>query len=459
MSVTYGALIRRATQEVALGSVTLHSEPPNSPEAGRDLLGGYHDLLRALARHTHQLLAPHLQPGSPLPPSPDRAERTALALADELTHLAGRRSLATHRSARANHWRAAALAVGAAGDLLATHADRSGLPRSPDLLGGLASRDVRHDALAHLGDLTATVLGSTDELARRLVQAGLFPSAVRGRLPDSITAEVLARESAQHGGPGIEAGLDELRTARPAIDRTHPLAELGDRMAHLRRYAWAGTQATFPSVDDLKVFAVLGVAVHTHAEAIARRTSTMSGDERLLGDVDGTLMPRSRLWRAVATGLQPWQTAERDHPAVVGHARRVRALLAEVAPIADQRAGAGVATAREVVQALRAAVQVTDAISVWNAATLDGLPRSRVTMPARALTGDQVTDDPTLTAAKLANRRIEVPRIGYIGLRETYAALSGAVHPRIGLVEPALAAALARSEGHQGFGVEVMQRL
>ncbi|HZL06571.1 MAG TPA: hypothetical protein VFE45_14360, partial [Coriobacteriia bacterium] len=96
MSVTYGALIRRATQEVALGSVTLHADPPNSPEAGRDLLGGYHDLLRALARHTRQLLAPHLQPGSPLPPSPDRVERTALALADELTHLAGRRSLATH---------------------------------------------------------------------------------------------------------------------------------------------------------------------------------------------------------------------------------------------------------------------------------------------------------------------------------------------------------------------------
>lgn len=454
MSVTYGTLLRRAAQEVALGSVTLLSDPPSSPEAGRNLLAGYHGLLRALARHTYQLLAPHQQPGSPPPPSPDRAERTALALADELTDLAGRRSLAMHPSADENHWRAAAIAVGAAGDLLATHADRSGLPRSPDLLDGLSSRDVRREALARLGDMTAAVLGSADELTHRLVQAGLFPSKVRSLLPDSITAEVLARESSQHRGPAIEAGLDELRTARPAIDRTHPLAELGDRMAHLRRYAWVATQATFPSVDDLKVFAVLGVAVHTHAEAVARRTSTMSGDERLLGDVDGTFMLRSRMWRAIAAGLQPWQTAERAHPAVVGHARRVTVLLADVAPIADQRTGAGVAPARELAQALRAAVQVTDAISVWNAATVDGLPRSRVTMPARALTGDQVTDDPTLAAAKLTNRRIDVPASGYRDLRDAYAEVAGKPDSRTGVLEPVLTAQLEHTRGGNGLAIE-----
>ena len=453
MSITYGALIRRATQEVALGSVALRTDPPNSPEAGRDLLGGYHDLLRALARHTHQLLAPHLQPGSPPPPSPDRAERTALALAGELARLAGRRSLVTHPSAHANQWRAAAVAVGAAGDLLATHADRSGLPRSPDLLEELSSRDVRHATLAHLGDLTATVLGSADDLTRRVIEAGVFPSRVRRLLPDSITAEVLARESAQDGGLAIEAGLDELRTARPAIDRTHPLAELGDRMAHLRRYAWAGTQATFPSVDDLKVFAVLGVAVHTHAEAIARRNSTPLGDERLRVDVDGTLVPRSRLWRAVAAGLQPWQTAERAHPAVVGHARRVVALLAEVAPPGDQRTGADVAPTREVVQALRAAVQVTDAISGWNAVTLDGLPRSHVTMSARALTGDQVTDDFALAAAKLAGGRTDVPTSALRALRDAYASVAGKPDPRTGVLELVLTAQLEDAGDSRGIAI------
>ena len=442
MSVTYGALIRGATREVALGSAALRTNPPSTPEAGRDLLGGYQDLLRALARHTRQLLEPHLQPGAPRPLSLDRAERTALALADELTHLAGRRSLATHWGTNANHWRTAALAVGAAGDLLATHADRSGLPRSPDLLGKLASRDVRRDSLAHLGELAATVLGSADDLTSQAIEAGLFRSNVRRQLPDSITAEVLARESAQHGGPGFDAVLDELRTARPAIDRSHPLAELGDRMAHLRRYAWAGTQTARPSVDDLKVLAVLGVAVHTHAEAMARRTPSPAGDEPLLGDVCGTLMPRSQQWRSVAAILQPWRTAERAHPAVIGHARRVRALLADVAPLAEQRALADVAHVREVAQALRAAVQVTEAISVWNAATVAGLPRSHVTMPARLLTGDQVSDDPALAAAKLADRHIDVPTSGYRDLRDAYAAAAGRSDSRTGVLESMLMAQL-----------------
>ena len=439
MSVTYGALIRRATQEVALGSAALRTDPPSTPEAGRDLLGGYQDLLRALARHTRQFLEPHLQPGVPRPVSLGRAERTALALADELAHLAGRRSLATHWGINGNHWRTAALAVGAAGDLLATHADRSGLPRSPDLLEELASSDVRRDSLAHLSELTATVLGSADELTSHAIEAGLFRSNVRRQFPDSITAEVLARESAQSGGPSIEARLDELRTARPVIDRTHPLAELGDRMAHLRCHAWAGTQAALPSVDDLKVFAVLGVAVHTYAEAIARRTSSPAGDEPSLGDVNGTLTSRSQQWRAVAAILQPWRSSELAHPAVVGHARRVRALLADVAPLADQQAAASAVPAREVAQALRAAVQVADEISVWNAVTVDGLPRSHVRMPARALTGDQVTDDPALAAAKLADRRIDVPASGYRDLRDAYSVVAGGASSRTGVVEPFLA--------------------
>ena len=454
MSVTYGALIRRATQEVALGSAALRTDPPSTPEAGRDLLFGYQDLLRALARHTRQLLEPHLLPGAPRPLGPDRAERTALALADELAHLAGRRSLATHWGTHANHWRTAALALGAAGDLLATHADRSGLPRSPDLLGELASRDVRRDSLAHLGELTATVLGSADDLTGHAIEAGLFRSNVRRQLPDSITAEVLARESAQHGGPSIEAALDELRTARPAIDRTHPLAELGDRMAHLRRYAWAGTQAGSPSVDDLKVFAVLGLAVHTHAEAIARRVSMMSGDEPLVGDVVGALVPRSREWRAVAAILQPWRTSERAHPAVIGHARRVRALLAGVAPLVDPRAVASVAPAREVEQALRAAVQVTDAIGIWNAEAIGGLRRSHATIPARALTGDQVTDDPVLAAAKLTDRRIDVPESGYRDLRDAYSAVAGRPNSREGILEPVLTAQLERTSGGIGLVIE-----
>jgi hypothetical protein len=43
-------------------------------------------------------------------------------------------------------------------------------------------------------------------------------------------------------------------------------------------------------------------------------------------------------------------------------------------------------------------------------------------MPARALTGDQVTDDRWLVVAKLADRRIDVPAFAYRDLRDVYAA-------------------------------------
>ena len=105
-------------------------------------------------------------------------------------------------------------------------------------------------------------------------------------------------------------------------------------------------------------------------------------------------------------------------------------------------------------QALRAAVQVTDAISGWNAATLTRLPCSRVTMSARALTGDQVSDDATLVTAKLADRRIEVPSIAYRDVREAYEDLSGKVGSREGVLAPVLAAQLERHAGPGWLAIE-----
>lgn len=80
-------------------------------------------------------------------------------------------------------------------------------------------------------------------------------------------------------------------------------------------------------------------------------------------------------------------------------------------------------------EALRAAAQVTDSIGSWNAETLEGLRRSRVTMLARALMGDQVTNDPSLAAAKLADLRIEVPPLVYVQVSDAYAAASGRSPP------------------------------
>lgn len=99
---------------------------------------------------------------------------------------------------------------------------------------------------------------------------------------------------------------------------------------------------------------------------------------------------------------------------------------------------------RHIAEGLRAAAQVIDAISTWNAETLEGLGRGRVTMRARALTGDQVTDDRTLAAAKLAGLHIEVPPVAYREMFDAYAAAAGRPTARAGVLEPTLEASLRR---------------
>ena len=452
MSVTYGVLIRRAAGEVAHAAVALRVEPVASQADGIALLAEYQDLLAALERHTRRLLQPSGRPGAVRTPSSDRAERTALALADELARLAGRRR--DHAGAGApSHWYAASLAVGAATELLATHADRSGLARSPDLEGVLASPEARRQALTSLGDLAATVLDAADALDHRLAEARVFPRRERRLLSDPIKAQVLAHETARSARVSPEVWLDDLRTAHPSIDTSHPLAELGDRLAHLRHHAWAATQADHPAVDDLKLFAALGVAVSAHADAAAGRPSPEA--EERSGVVPGEAMSRALAWRTVTNILHPWQTAEPARPAVIGHARRVVALLREAAPLGGPTGGATKTQPDpEVVQALRAAVQITTTFARWNAATTDALPQSRPMMAARALTGDQVTDDATLAAAKLSNTRVEVPSVAYRDLLDAYEVAGGYASPRTGVLEPVLAAQLGRAEVGFGLGIE-----
>ena len=90
----------------------------------------------------------------------------------------------------------------------------------------------------------------------------------------------------------------------------------------------------------------------------------------------------------------------------------------------------------------------------WNAATLDGLPRSHVTMPARALTGNQVTDDLGLVAAKLADGRIDVPTVAYRDVRDAYAAVAGKADSRTGVLEPFLTAQLEHTRDANGLVIE-----
>ncbi|MCB2177848.1 MAG: hypothetical protein KQH57_18715 [Actinomycetales bacterium] len=427
----------RAAEEVARAITT--AREPTTLKRELATVTAYRNLVGALDRHTRQLLHPHAQPTSLRPSHPVGIDAVTAAMSLQLRDIAGRQ-VELEPTARSSHWRAAAVAVGAAGDLLATHAEYGGRARSPDLGPVLGSADTRRAAVVNLADLTCTVLEAGAILEKRLVAAGLEPERLRQQLPDTLTAQVLARECAR-AGPGTNS-LEDVHLARPSVDTSHPLLELGDRLVHLRARAWAAAQPGRPSVEDLKVFAALCVAINTHAQAfqaaIARDGTPTSGT--VLDGASG----RARSWRAAARTLQPWRSAVSAHAGVVGHSRRVFSLLRDVAPLGADAAASALG-ARDVAQALRAATQISASIAEWNAATLEHLPASRPVGRARDLTGPQVTDSPELAAAKLADQTVGMPRTVYDELRDAYATAAGKPDPLAGVIEPILASQFERA--------------
>lgn len=408
MNVTYGALIRRAAQEVALaaGAASAATDRLSAAPAGE--LAAHREMVHSLDLHFRQLLNPRAQPTGRTPPYPVGFDGLVSALCEQLHDLAGpaeARSVAK----RSSHWHAAAAAIGAAGDLLATHAKVGGGGRTPEADDLLASVAARRAAISELADVASVVLS-----VQLRVETGRAGSH---RGPDPLVAQVLAQECSRRDEAPAVPTLDGLGLGRPPIDTSHPLLELGDRLIHLRLRAWCGARAARPAIDDLKVFAALGQAVALHASAV------LDGDSPL------------GAWREVSAILRPWRSSVPANVGVVGHSRRVMELLADVAPCGP--AGAAPSVGRDVGQALRGAAHITTAIAGLNAATLTRLPGTRPTARARGLSGDVVTDDPVLVEAKLANHSVEMPDAVYEGLREMYfLASSGATHTTELVAEP-----------------------
>jgi len=401
MSVTYGALIRRAAGEVACaaGAETAGSKPADAAAARE--LAAYRETLRSMDLHFRQLLHPHAQPTGRTPPHPVGFDSLVSALCDQLHKLAGPAEART-AVRQSSHWHAAAVAIGAAGDLLATHASLGGGARTPEADEVLTSVPARRAAIVNLADVASAALS----VPVTLCSDGMGPGH---RGPDPVVAQVLAQECSRRDRAPATDPLDGLGLGRPPIDTSHPLLELGDRLFRLRLLAWAGTREIWPAIDDLKVFAVLGQAVAVHASAVLGCDAGLDA------------------WREASGILRPWRSSVPAHVGVVAHSRRVIDLLAEVAPCDPGRPAH--LSDREVGQALRGATRIARAIAAWNSDTLSRLRDTRPITRARNLSGDFVTDDPGLVAAKLADRSVEMPDAVYDELRDAYLVASSAASP------------------------------
>ncbi|MGV8968728.1 MAG: hypothetical protein ACOH2F_20915, partial [Cellulomonas sp.] len=312
-----------------------------------------------------------------------------------------------------------------------------GLPRTPDLDAVLRHPDSRGAGLAQVGDMTATLLGGVDHLALRAAQAGIAWPQVRAQLPDLSEARALARNVAGHGIAPTSAHLDDLTVANPPIRTGEPAAQFSDRMMRLRRTAWREATADHPSVETLKVYATLGIAVHAHALAFHGATPATLRVGIPLPRPLVALAGRGRAWQGVARSLQNLRSTEPCEPEVADDFAKVTGLLRMFAPLTGEQPELSARDRRHLGQAIGAATSMTADVGRWNQATVTRMGRQRqLYVRAASLPGDRVTDEDAVVAAKLADRCIPAD-----------AAVVGAVSDRYLATAPKRTSALIGEQG------------
>lgn len=395
----YGDLVRQAGQHILAANVALESEGLQTVEAGKQACDAYRDVLHALGGHGKRLFGSDTRLlAIRASVRCDPREAAAARLVDHLAHV-GARAFDHPRvqDPVVAAWMHAADSIRAASDLLATHRDAAGNPRTPAavLLDDLA---VRTAGFGELASLTVPVAMSGSSLARRLQELGMSAVTIDDLVPETRPlreAAFEARRLANLGGVGLP--LAEMQVARPGIRRRDPLAELEDRVDRLHRLAWQLPREDWVGLCNLADLAAAGVFLNERGAGGVRRridadpvAAADLSNRRLLGVFERT----AEAWREVHMELRKLRTMTPALPGLRADVLAVRALLDDVA--------AGTAPARDWQDVvLRGAVRFGE-VSAWSLEVFEHqVKQSRVLIPGRFLTGNQVSDSPRLVRIKL----------------------------------------------------------
>ena len=427
----YGDLIRDAAQDIARDAATVGCSPFTDANTARETIDAYKSLLLAVHRHAWELAGgPNRITGIGASHDSEQRDLAAVRFIAALAPVTRARPIVDEAPApdAGLLWWQAARSMETATELLATHRDPEGAWRTPDSWV-LDDPEARAASLAELADLAATVLAAEPHLGLRAGQAGLRWSEVAQALPDlssarAAAADLLDRARSDGGGGTTFA---ELEVARPQPRTGDPLTELGDRVLRLRHHAWELTKQPLVGVATLTDFAAAGVIVHAHAAAYLAGMAPGRINELPTRSMLRRAEARQTTWSLIHLQTRQLRTATPGVAIVRHDVLAIRDLCKQVLPIdTEVRQEMGSPDGRDVRALVNGSIRAFSDVARWNGAVFDDLSGSdRLLVPSRTLTGDQVSDDPHLVAAKLHGRASAAPAERIEQLAMTYATARG----------------------------------
>jgi hypothetical protein len=391
--VTYADLLARAETHTSAAWSQLNRQPFLDPHQARQAVSEYRELVHALAVHARSLADPPpvdiaqnpLTPPDPLMRPALRFAETLEAAIDDRTH--NPENVATLGVAA--ELKTAAVAIGMATDLLATHTDPAGHWRTPESVA-LADPTARLSALDQIATLAIGLADARPALVERLSDIGVSHSWSRAHpVPDLAPV----RESSRHlravaATQNDSTAIMHTTVANPGIRIDEPLNELTDRLTRIRVRAWQATvsQSAHTGILSLIDFADAAVILHVHAGELAARIALLnSRGPQVHLERAYDLFDRVRAWRHVTDQLHTLTSSIPRDPVLTEDVQAVQALLAELtrstpAPALSPRPGprdvpeaSPTAHLDQLLGAVERAVVTFEDIPGWNARTLQNL--------------------------------------------------------------------------------------
>lgn len=427
---TYGELMRVAQRHTAWASLGLVTERIADRTAAEAAFSAYREMFAAVRLHVERLVGgPRRVEGMAWSDWTSPSDRAALRMVEALTSVRPPvHPSVAGRGQPCASWRASARAIGAAGDLLATHVAVTGLPRTPDA-AAWSDGAVRAVGYSYLADMVSTLCSADRDLALRAGQAGLPWRSVARRLPALDRVDTAAHELHQVarrelGFAVTSASLDTITVARSPVRLGDPRIELEDRMARLRLGVWNLSRHPHRgSVFDLTEYAAAAVVVHTHLVAHA--------DPMAFGSAGPASLARDRAgWVGAVHQLSRLGSAANVTSAVRAEVHALAAAAQAAFPVVRDATGVHADGPRRDAPAV--AEHLLDAcheIATSSEVALRAQSsRGMVFIHARHLEGDRVTDSPALVTAKLEGRYVHASAVDIEPVLATYAELRPLTH-------------------------------